>query len=1126
MNARLVLKQLEERLSVMEAATDESEGKWRTVNGRKVFLRKNREKEDLKEHIQTLDRADSVAKKKDIMDSFKHHGTVDFDVSHKFAINKEALSNLELFSDIWNNAPKHMVKNVAMLELIWNPNNVQHGSWNFIDNVLRLNLSMHHGQEFKGREKKNIYRNITNHELGHSILDSYPAEKHTEFQDVLIYEFDQPFITGYVSNAMLRGDEEGDRDRIYVDETFAEFVKLYNDPTKSSWTKVDHDAYDRVEQAVKKVFGDLEFMTSNPPLKKAATSKAVRTTSFDWDYGMKSVYWLDASGKPVKHAIMEPDQAKTAAEDGKWRTINGRKVWLPKDGEEEALKKHVKKFDKPDLTKYQQTWDEKYNITHPTFKDDIETIPKEDQEAIIREYRPVKYGLILHDLLAHSRDQLPIRSKDHSRIADLLLASKHEEFEKARVESMRKEAEENNNKKTLKLLDRLVGMRDMYNEAQEDAIKSRPIYRIMESHKEIEGILKNGFIDVENQKHGNIEEDGTNSKSFTTSNNHLFKRSDKIMMKVPAGTIPFKNMPARVGSRDKNLLAGINVKEAVAQYEVRLQGKHDIPEGTEFILGKDSGLEPELLEQLSRKYKVSRGEELDYHKDTRKASIMLSFADYKIFKTLKFEAARLIFNAIVGKGSEDEHNGEKGKWRTINGHRVWLPEGREEEAIRNHVKQFKDKPKKLPKYLQQSYKEYDYPDFEKTWQEKYAKKWDAVLKKDEAIFFALKAIPLVGRDRWGRKDGNHRRHLFDNFKDRNWVEPRLDKLNELFGTEKTIEDLFKESRNPTEEEKKAFVKRANELEDFRIEKKKKKLESVKKESPEGASWIKNLEESIERMTKDKRTWTSEDFDTMPKTALAIDELMSLERDKYGWDDHDNRLFTYDAEKKFSKKYGTFPIESTILENPMKFYDLLKDEPGSLGDVMRSQAEIEAVNRRIREQATSIWRGGTIEELDNFLEQGFIGAGRKKKESDMPAKTHGRVPVSYYEKGAAMFDFGVRFEYDKAELEGNLHPEFYNMFVNIDYSKKENIYWNDYTPNGHDPRFKMQAEAAIQRAKKIKPKKLKLHLSPHPMYWDNILGNLKHDEYEKVDRKELHKKIRKKYGHLGEIIFRKKTDDAR
>ncbi len=463
--------------------------------------------------------------------------------------------------------------------------------------------------------------------------------------------------------------------------------------------------------------------------------------------------------------------------------------------------------------------------------------------------------------------------------------------------------------------------------------------------------------------------------------------------------------------------------------------------------------------------------------------MLLTYHDYQALRQVQFEASRLLHNWLVRKGAEDEHEGKKGKWRTINGWKVFLPEGEEKEKLqfikdeqdklrkkkddyhrekgmgkykdktkpKDKAKPKKTKPKEKVKEVEKTIDKIEEgikpeadKQFEKEWEEKYAPKWNKLMQKG----------------------GNHMRAALSNMEtpgsadkllvktaatDDSWLKKNLDRLNSTMGTEFTMDD-YAAHNLPNEEQRETYVQVLNKLMDTHL--------------------------------------VPEDFqdpDSIKEVMDVIDE--TLESGDYHPQAGDLRMWrnALSHHTKKTKNKIMAEYDKQLRSDPMKFMAEFGNDPG-FKEVLGFQAELNAVRKKRYENATSLFRGTSIEELENLADKGYIGARKGKDAGLIATSVNKKVAQNFADRT----DSGVIFEYDKEEIGKNANDVNYNYF-----SDKE------YEANGHTVAFRDEEEYVIFGDKKIKPKKLKIHV-------------LRSGEV--MEKSEF----KRAFGHLGEITFESET----
>ncbi len=323
---------------------------------------------------------------------------------------------------------------------------------------------------------------------------------------------------------------------------------------------------------------------------------------------------------------------------------------------------------------------------------------------------------------------------------------------------------------------------------------------------------------------------------------------------------------------------------------------------------------------------------------------------------------------IIKKGRTHKAD-EDGKWRTINGHRVFLPKGKEKERLKEFVESFEDKVSKMEKAVKP---EADKA-FEQEWQEKYAAKWDKDLDDDSEMYISLanfhkREIEPTKRDFY--LDGLRVKPNL-----REWVEKNLDGLNKAMETDFTIAD-FKVQHQPTKNEAKKAAEYAN----------------------------MNLDAEFK----------PEDFDTSDKM-----EHFLHEHPGYKW-----IVSPFIGSKN---KIGR-EFRSQLDINPEKFKELLKDEE-KFQKMLEQKAEIAAIRKKRWDRAKSFYRGLSLKELKGISASGKIGY---KMDASGNWVEHEKISASVSREAANKFGT-MRIEFDKEPMAGRAKDVNYSPFSDEEYS---------------------------------------------------------------------------------------------
>ncbi len=428
--------------------------------------------------------------------------------------------------------------------------------------------------------------------------------------------------------------------------------------------------------------------------------------------------------------------------------------------------------------------------------------------------------------------------------------------------------------------------------------------------------------------------------------------------------------------------------------------------------------------------------------------------------------------------AEAEHNGKKGKWRTIWGHRIFLEEGKEEIAIKGladkleieekeerkeedrkeeeRKKKLKETRKKIFE-IEEAIQPFADKEEERIWNEKYAEKWDdAIAKTRELDKHGIPKDDILDLLHLSMTDEIHDKHIkklndiYNITKNKDWVGDNLGKMTKILekhtGSEHWSMHGWKSDRSfITIEEANSLASSAN------------RVMKTKKYKPEDFDNIWDAEENMEHVRDNAK----------------------LKEDRFYRD--------YFSEEAIGKFFGPHDAVSHALLDAMKtdllqfkedFYDV--PEFKAMIDL---QEETNAVAKRRLKNAKSFYRGTGWKEVENFAKMGYIGAGPEKYEDDSPTSLRYNTAHEFGTMAG-----GVVFEYDAQEVGEHAESVNYNVMANWEYS--------DY---GHPAIYRYEEEYLLPVKKKIKPKKLRIHVIVKP-------------------KGETRESIKKKYGHLGEIVY--------
>ncbi len=258
---------------------------------------------------------------------------------------------------------------------------------------------------------------------------------------------------------------------------------------------------------------------------------------------------------------------------------------------------------------------------------------------------------------------------------------------------------------------------------------------------------------------------------------------------------------------------------------------------------------------------------------------------------------------------------------------------------------------------------------EKTWQKKYAAKWESKFKDGDKMTRALSELV-------SNMDANANPYVLFNkyFDEKVWLGGALPEINKILGTDFTMKD-YKHIKLISEE-------------------KMKEVAQIMNERVEGEEF------------------KPEDFSTS--------EGILRVKKKYE-DEIPSGLFTVFYQNNLIKD----EIIRGLKKDPYKFMDLLGHEKQFKG-LVEVQEEINAIRKKRWDNAKNFYRGINTTELENLAKSnGILGHGRSK---DDP-----RVATSINLAAAKRFGNGIMLEFPKEGNSDKAVDVNYNVFEGLEYN---------------------------------------------------------------------------------------------